>query len=275
MTGSQSLERLLCAALSGASANGPLADPGGTPAVGDVALAAHSCVLPVSGVTTDATVRTAQAGSASHSGTTPALLTLQSGDGALVSAGQIIWTKSGIGANQLRQIVATVGYGTDIVAASRDWGTVPENTTTYKILQGLLFEILPNPVTAVIRTFSTSAADVLTGSQRTYYEKVFVINNNTATALTGAQIEVANETPTPPSGALLDLALTTELNDTGSVANRQTAPSSGVGGFMRQPALLSVASPGNLPPGPAPNAAGVQGVWLRLTLPAGTMAYKG
>ena len=240
-----------------------------------MALAAHSCVLPAGAVTTDATVRNAQAGSASHSGTTPALLTLQSGDGALVSAGQIIWTKSGIGANQLRQIVATVGYGTDIVAASRDWGTVPENTTTYKILQGLLFEILPNPVTAVIRTFSTSAADVLTGSQRTYYEKVFVINNNTATALTGAQIEVANETPTPPSGALLDLALTTELNDTGSVANRQTAPSSGVGGFMRQPALLSVPSPGNLPLGPAPNAAGAQGVWLRLTLPAGTMAYKG
>jgi len=275
VTGSQSLERLLCAALSGASANGPLDDPGGTPAVGDVALAAHSCVLPASGVTTDATVRTAQAGSASHSGTTPALLTLQSGDGALVSAGQIIWTKSGTGANQLRQIVATVGYGTDIIAVNRDWGTVPDNTTTYKILQGLLFEILPNPVTAVIRTFSTSAADVLTGSQRTYYEKVFVINNNTATALTGAQIEVANETPTPPSGALLDLALTTELNDTGSVANRQTAPSSGVGGFMRQPALLSVPSPGNLPLGPAPNAAGAQGVWLRLTLPAGTMAYKG
>jgi hypothetical protein len=123
--------------------------------------------------------------------------------------------------------------------------------------------------------FSTSAADVLTGSQRTYYEKVFVVNNNTATALTDAQIEVANETPTPPSGALLDLALTTELNDTGSVANRQTAPSSGVGGFMRQPALLSVPSPGNLPPGPAPNAAGAQGVWLRLTLPAGTLAYKG
>lgn len=275
VTGSKSLERVLCAALSGASPNGPLADPGGTPAVGDVALAAHSCVLPVSGVTTDTTVRTAQAGSASHSGTMPALLTLQSGDGALVSAGQIIWTKSGTGANQLRQIIATVGYGTDIVAVSRDWGTVPDNTTTYKILQGLLFEILPNPVTAVIRMFSTSAADVLTGSHRIYYEKVFVVNNNTAMALTGAQIELANETPTPPSGALLDLALTTELNDTGSVANRQTAPSSGVGGFITQPALLSVPSPGNLPPGPAPNAAGAQGVWLRLTLPAGTMAYKG
>jgi len=41
-------------------------------------------------VTTDAAVRTAQAGSANHSGTTPALFKLQSGDGAGVSAGQII-----------------------------------------------------------------------------------------------------------------------------------------------------------------------------------------
>jgi hypothetical protein len=275
VTGSQSLERLLCAALSGASANGPLADPGGTRALGDVALAGHSCVLPAGAVTTDATVRTAQAGSANHSGATPALFKLQSGDGAVVSAGQIIWTKSGTGANQLRQIIATVGYGTDIVAVSRDWGTVPDNTTTYKILQGMLFEILPNPVTAVIRIFSTSAADVSAGLQRTYYEKVFVVNNNTATALTGAQIEVANETPAAPSGALLDLALTTGLNDTGAVANRQTTPSSGVGAFTTQPAFLSVPSPGTLPSGLAPNAVGAQGVWLRLTLPAGATAYKG
>jgi hypothetical protein len=275
VTGSQSLERLLYAALSGASANGPLANPGGPPAVGDVALAAHTCVLPSGTLTTDTTVRTAQAGSANHSGITPALFKLQSGDGAAVAAGQIVWTKSGTGANQLQQIVATAGYGTDVVAVSRDWGTVPDNTTTYKILQGMLFEISPNPVTAVIRMFATSAADMLAGAQRTYYEKVFVVNNNAATALTGAQIEVASETPGMPSGALLDLALTTALNDTGTAANRQTAPSSGVGSFVAQPTFVSVPGPGNLPSGAAPNAPGAQGVWLRLTLPAGAAAYKG
>jgi hypothetical protein len=214
-------------------------------------------------------------GSVNHSGTTPALFKLQSGDGIAVSAGQIIWTKSGTGSNQLRQIIATAGYGTDVVAVNRDWGTVPDGTTTYKILQGMLFEISPNPVTAVIRMFSTSAADAPTGSLRIYYEKVFVVNNNSATALTGAQIEVASETPTLPSGALLDLALTTALNDTGTTANRQTAPSSGVGSFAVQPAFVGVPSPGNLPPGAVPNAAGVQGLWLRLTLPAGIAAYKG
>jgi hypothetical protein len=275
VTGSQGLERLLYAALSGATANGPVANPGGTAAVGDVALAAHSCVLPSGSVTTDATIRTAQSGSANHSGTTPALFKLQSGDGANVSAGQIIWTKSGAGSNQLRQIIATAGYGTDMVAVSRDWSTVPDSTTTYKILQGMLFEISPNPVTAVIRMFSTSTADAPTGSQHVYYEKVFVVNNNLNTALTGAQIQVASGTPSLPSGALLDLALTTTLNDTGTVANRQTAPSSGVGSFIAQPAFVNLPGPANLPAGSAPNAAGVQGVWLRLTLPAGTSAYKG
>jgi hypothetical protein len=273
--GSKPMERLLYAALSGATANGPATNPGGTAAVGDVVLAGHSCVLPAGSVTTDATVRTAQSGSVNHSGAIPTLFKLQSGDGATVSAGQIIWTKSGTGANQLRQIIATSGYGTDAVAVSRDWGTLPDNTTTYKIFQGMLFEISPNPVTAVIRMFSTSAADAPTGSQRTYYEKVFVVNNNTSTALTGAQIEVASETPSLPSGALLDLALTTALNDTGTIANRQTAPSSGVGSFIAQPSFVTLPGPGNLPSGATPNASGAQGVWLRLTLPAGTAAYKG
>jgi hypothetical protein len=275
VTGSQALERLLYAVISGATANGPIANPGGTTAVGDVALAARICVLPSGSVTSDATVRTAQSGSANHSGTTPALLKLQSGDGASVSAGQIIWTKSGTGANQIRQIIATSGYGVDMVAVSRDWGTVPDSTTTYKILQGMLFEISPNPVTAVIRLFSTSAADAPAGAQRTYYEKVFAVNNNTGTALTAAQIEVASQTPSLPSGALLDLALTTALNDTGIVANRQTIPASGIGSFVAQPAFIAVPGAGNLPSGAAPNAAGTQGVWLRLTLPAGTAAYKG
>ena len=275
VTGSPTLERLLFAALSGVTANGPVADPGGTAAVGDVVLAAHSCVLPSGSVTTDASLRTAQSGSANHSGTSPALFKLQSGDGSGVSVGQIIWTKSGTGSNQLRQIVGLSGYGTDVVAVSRDWSTIPDNTTTYKILQGMLFEVSPNPVTAVIRMFSNTAADAATGAQRTYYEKVFVVNNNTGTALTGAQVEVASETPSLPAGALLDIALTTALNDTATVSNRQTAPSSGIASFVSQPAFVNVSGAGNLPSGSAPNAAGAQGVWLRLTLPAGAAAYKG
>src|ERR1700749_2752744 len=85
VTGYQSLERLPYAALAGATPNGPVPNPGGTAAVGDVALAAHNCLLPAGSVTTDLSVRTAQNGSANHSGTNPALFKLPSGDGIGVS----------------------------------------------------------------------------------------------------------------------------------------------------------------------------------------------
>jgi hypothetical protein len=277
VTGSQSFERIGAAVITGGSIAG-LSNPGGTAAVGDVAAMAHSCVLPSGSVTTDTTYHTAQTGSANTSGTTPPLFKLQSGDGANVAAGQIIWTRGGTGANQLRMIVATSGYGTDVVAINRDWTTVPDNTTTYKIVQGILFDISPNAVTAVTRCFWTAAADVPTGSARYFFEKVFVVNNNTATALTGAEIEIASETPSLPSGALLDLGLCTSLNDTNTCNPRQQSSSfvpTGVSSFTTQPAYIAVPSPGNLPSGSAPNSAGAQGCWLRLTLPAGTAAYKG
>ncbi len=270
VTGSQSFERLLCAVITGTiTGTFPLTNPGGTAAVGDVAVYAHIPVI---------SAHTVQTGSANTSGTTPPLFKLQSGDGSSVSTGQIIRITSGTGANQLRQIIATTGYGTDVVAVSRDWTTIPDATSVYSILQGMLFEILPIPVTAITRCFATAAADVPSGSARYFFEKVFMVNNNTATALTGAQIEIASETPTLPSGALLDIGLCTALNDANTCNPRQQTVSflpTGVSSFTTQPAFINVPSPGNLPAGAAPNAAGAQGVWMRLTLPAGTTAYKG
>jgi hypothetical protein len=264
--GSQTFERL-GAAVIGAGAIAGLSITSGGTAVGDVACYAHSPVI---------SAHAAQTGSVNTSGTTPPLFKLQAGDGASVSAGQIIRMTSGSGINQLRMIIATSGYGTDVVAINRDWGTIPASGDTYNVVQGILFDLLPNPVTAVTRCFWTAAADVPTGSARYFYEKVFVVNTNTATALTGAQIEIASETPSLPSGALLDLGLTTALNDANTTAARQQASSYlpiGVSSFTTQPAFINVPSPGNLPSGN--NAAGTQGCWMRLTLPAGTAAYKG
>jgi hypothetical protein len=239
---------------------------------------AHGCVVPAASVTTDTTYHTAQSGAANTSGTVPPLFKLQAGDGAVVAPGMLIWTRGGTGANQLRMIVAASGYGTDVVAVNRDWVTIPDNTTSYKVVQGILFDAAPNAVNAVTRCFWTAAADVPTGSARSFFEKVFVVNNNTATALTGAQIEIASESPSLPSGALLDLGLCTALNDTNTTSARQQAASfvpAGVSAFTTQPAFVNVPAPGNLPAGAAPNSAGAQGCWLRLTLPAGTAAYKG
>ena len=268
VTGSQTFERLLYGIITGAVAGSfPLANPGGTAAVGDVACFAHTATV---------SAHTARAGSANTAGTTPPLFFLQTGDGASVSAGMIIRTTGGIGPNQIRQIVATAGYGTDVVAINRDWVTLPDATTTYNVNEGMLFPISPNAVTKVTRCFATAAADVPAGAARYFFEKVFLVNNNTATALTGAQVEIASETPSLPSGALLDIGLTTALNDTNTCNPRQQISSfvpTGCGAFSTQPALVNVPSPGNL--GPGGTASVAQGVWMRLTLPAGTTAYKG
>jgi hypothetical protein len=248
----------------------PLSNPGGTTAVGDVALYRHTALI--SG-------HTMQTGSANTSGTTPPIAKLQSGDGASVAVGQIIICTGGTGVSQLRMIVATSGFGTDIVAVNRDWGTIPDNTTTYNIVQGMLFDILPNPVTAITRCFATAAADVPSGSQRIFYEKVFIGNNDTAVDLTGANVTALSNSPSLPSGALLDIGLTDVLDDTGTTTNRQTLPTNADTTsitFVTQPSAVNVIqSPGSLPHGSAPNTANSQGVWLRLTLPAGSAAYAG
>ena len=281
VTGTQSFERILYAIITGGNASGsfPLSNPGGTVAVGDIACMAHVCVLPSGSVTTDSTYHIAQTGSANTSGTTPPLFKLQSGDGANVSAGMLIWLRGGTDAGELRMVVATSGYGTDVVAINRDWTAVPDATTSYKIVQGLLFDISPNEVKAITRCFATAAADVPTGSARYFYEKVFIVNNNTATSLTGAQVEIASETPSLPSGALLDLGLCTNLNDVNTASARQQASTflpTGVASFTTQPAFINVPGSGNLTyAASTPNAAGAQGCWMRLTLPPGTAAYKG
>lgn len=282
VAGTKTAERIEYVATSTATAGGPLASPGTQAPVGDVALMAHTLSL---------TARTAQAGSANKTGTTPALFKLQAGDGATITAlanagvAVIIRTTGGTGLNQLRQVVASSGYGTDFVAVNRDWGTLPDATTTYEVASGALLEILPNPVTAVIRAFATAAADAVGGASRVYYEKGFILNTNAATALTSAQIIIQAESPSLPGAAALDIALanasgagaTLGLNDSVTVAQRlnPTAPT-GTTAFTSGAPPQSINVPNtnqSLPSGNA--AANAQGCWLRLTLPAGTTSYKG
>lgn len=274
--GGQNFERLLAGVISGGSIAW-LSNPGGTAAVGDVAVMATTRTI---------SNHTAQAGSANKSGTTPPLFKLQSGDGATLGAltyaglGLIVRIISGTGSGQIRMIsaqYASAAYGADVVAVNRDWSVVPDNTSHYDIAYGLLFDILPNPVTAITRLFSTSQADIPGGSTRVFYEKIFAVNTNTVTALNSANIEILSETPSLPAGALLDLALTKVLNDTEDTATRQTLPTNGDAtalSFVTQPSPINIiASPGSLPNGNS--AAVAQGMWLRLTLPAGTTVYKG
>jgi hypothetical protein len=235
--------------------------------VGDVAIVDSTKVI---------NGHTAQTGSANPTGTTPALMKLQSGDGSTVALGQVIIISSGTGAAQIRTIIATSGYGTDVVAVSRSWGTIPDNTSVYSVYNGMQLDLAPNQITGCQRFLYNAASDVPTGSQRIFYEKVYAVNNNTSTALTTATAQIASDTPSLPGSAALDIALATAQDDTQSVSTRQTAFSTGYGSYVTQPAATAFgANSGNLASGAAPNATGSQAIVLRMTLPAGTSAYKG
>lgn len=253
VAGSQSFERLM----KGVA--------GGTTAVGDIAAISHTKII--SG-------HTAQSGGNASSQVEP-FIQLQSGDGGSVAVGQIvrITNNSPGGAQfQLRRIVRISG---DFAYVNRNWGTAPSSASTYDVHEGMLFDLSPNQVTQVRRAFYGIAADVPGGSSRTFYEKVFGINNDTATALTGAAILKQVD----PTGGTLNIGVCKALNDTQTAANRLTLPTNGDASSITftsgsAPQSQSVPSPGNLPSGVAPNAAGAEGVWLQYVIPAGTAPAK-
>ncbi len=225
--------------------------------------------------------RTVQGASANTSGVTPPLFNLQSGDGATLSGlvyqglGVIIRITSGPGVNQLRMITApyaagTAGYGTDLVAINRDWTTLPTVASTYDLAYGFLFDILPNPVTAITRMFAQTAADVPGGAQRVFYDKVFAVNTNGTTSLLTATVQIFSESGALPSGATLDLATGSGYNDSVTIANRQTTPT-GTAGFVVQPSAINFPGSQNL----AIGSVGSLALWPRLTLNAGTATYQG
>lgn len=274
--GGQGFQRLLYGVTTGGSV-GSLSNPGGTAAVGDIAVMSHTKIV---------TSHTVGGTCSNTSGATPPLMHLQAGDGATLAGlvyqglAVIIRIKTGTGAGQLRMVASPYvagAYGADIVAINRDWTQIPDGTSVYDLQYGFLFDILPNPVSAITRLFATSQADVPGGSNRTFYEKIFWVNTNASTALQSAQAQIVSESGALPSGALLDLALTKVLNDTQTDANRQTLPTNGDSTaltFVTQPSPINIiASPGTLPNGNSASVA--QAGWLRLTLPAGTSVYQG
>lgn len=238
---------------------------GGTTPVGDIAAISHTKVV---------SAHTAAGGGNTSSQVEP-FITLQTGDGATVAVGNIIRITNNlpVGVNfQLRRIVRISG---DTAYVNRDWGTAPTSSTTYDVHQGMLLDISPNRVSQVRRAFYSIASDVPGGASQTFYEKVFAMNNDTATALTSAAILKQ----TDPTGGTLNIGVCKALNDTATAANRLTTPLNGDASAITftvgaAPQSQNVPAPGNLPSGAAPNAAGAQGVWLQYVIPAGLAPAK-
>jgi hypothetical protein len=149
-----------------------------------------------------------------------------------------------------------------IVVSGAHTGTI----TVRKATGDTTIVAIETGILEVRRLFYDAAADATGGSSREFHEKIFVKNIHATLALLGATFE-ENADP----GANITFALEDAVNDSGSVANRLTAPSAGdlaSGGFSSSSKLLSTIDAGT-----ADLGAGVAiGVWVKLTLAAGASA---
>ena len=102
--------------------------------------------------------------------------------------GHIIRLTGGTGSGQMRRIVYYDGTAQRAYVHD-DWDTVPDNTTTFKISKGMIFEKTPNEVLSVRTIFYNAAADNPGGSARNYYEKVFMSNEHGSLTLTETYIK--------------------------------------------------------------------------------------
>lgn len=170
--------------------------------------------------------------------------------------GQVLRITAGTGAGQIREIVKY--RGSDKRAwVRRDWATPPDNTSVFRISQGMIFEKAPNEIMTVRRAFFDISSDVLGGSARDFYMKIAALNIHATLALTSAQIAESSD----PSGKF-EFGLEASLDGTGQSSNRVSAP----GGITFNSATKNVANSGNHTPGTH------QGIWLHLALAAGDAA---
>ena len=201
---------------------------------------------------------TAQGGDAA-SASAPARIQLASGGGAAAALGMVLRmtnnTPAGV-QHQIRYIVALDG---DYAYVNKDWSTVPTSGTTYRLSYGMVFAKTPAEEFAIRRPFYGAEADIAGGSERNYYEKVFIKNNNGSIALTGATVAELSD----PSGKIT-FALEGSLDGTDTSTDRVTAP----GGYTFNSSSKNVANSQSLTAGAA------QGMWLNLTLAAGDAAAK-
>lgn len=194
---------------------------------------------------------TVRAVSTSASDTSNITVTGRAADGtiktetkALTGTTPITFTVAGTLERLLKADMAADAVGTITVAAT----TGPTTLGT-----------IPPGERGFFAHFINCAADVAAGSSRDFYRKVFYKNANGTLALLAAQIAQASD-----SDARVTHALVTTVNDSGTATDRRTAPAS-VSAFddtAKNVATTDLAS------------GAAQGVWLKLTLPAGDPSHR-
>lgn len=168
----------------------------------------------------------------------------------------IIRITGGTGIGQIAKILSYVG-SSKIATIDKDWGTVPDNTSTFTIGEGMYFQKAPSEVLTVRDVFYASFANASGGANKKVYEKIFAKNDHGSLTLTVATIQESAD----PSG-LVAFGIEAAKNGTGNNgAVRTTAP----GAITFDSANKSIADLATTDK---------YGIWLELTLNAGQAAQK-
>jgi hypothetical protein len=174
------------------------------------------------------------------------------------AAGELINEAETLAGTAVQTTTATFERILKIVMSATATGTV----TVRKQSDDVTIATLEPGVTEIRRPFYNAAADAAGGSARDYYEKVFFKNTNGSLTLTSA---VISEQADPSGFITFDLESTLNGTDTNGTGNtRQTVGA--LTGYTFDNNNKNVANGQNLTSGSQ------QGVWLKLSLSAGTAA---
>jgi hypothetical protein len=174
---------------------------------------------------------------------------------------QVIRLTGGTGANQIREVIAYDGT-TKIATVSRAWSTTPYNDTTFRLAEGMVFDKSPTEIMTVRRPFYNATANAAGGASKDYYEKIFIKNTGSSNNLLTAQVV---ESADPSTYITFDLEKW-QGSGVNTSTNRVTAPAAGMLGSFDS-ATKSVPSTDLM-------AGSGIGVWMKLTLAAGTAPAK-
>jgi hypothetical protein len=144
-----------------------------------------------------------------------------------------------------------------VVASGSHTGTI----TFKKHTGGSTITSMESGVLTIRRPFYGDFADASGGSSHTYYEKCFAKNTNGTSALLPVGGQSAAQVSITDGTGLIQFGLAGSVNDSLTTTNRTTAPS----GISFGTSAVNI-------PGTNLNAGDAIGIWMSLTLSAGTAA---
>jgi hypothetical protein len=153
-----------------------------------------------------------------------------------------------------------------IVVSASHTGTI----TVRKATGDTAVASIESGVLTIRRPFYNVSAEASGGSTKTYYEKMFVKNNNSSNALIGATFADGGG----DSNNYITFALEDAVSDTGTSTDRITAPSAGTigtNGFTSSSKTLAAETDAGTADLGTSTAIGL---WLKMALPAGSAAGK-